>query len=305
MRFLYIVVIVAFASCKRKEEISQNISQKTLEVKSVDRLENEHSQLMKSARTAKREDNLRDVIIKGDVEEIKAIFDAMLLDNEDVALKVLLSLNVDVSSAAALPILTESLIDHFNKGDLEASFDKLKMLESMPEVFSVAGNRLFSALQEKDPETAFAWMKKQNDHPLALMVAERFGVTLAGSGNVAQQAEELVHLTNSQTRDRLLGSLLETWTAESPEAALDFMEKFPDQVVFDAAIKTYVMRNAEGEPSTAMIWAEAITSKDNRSEAMLNTARIWKFRDPNTFQEWLSENAAKYPELSESLNHVE
>jgi len=227
----------------------------------------------------------------------------LLNKNPQEALTLIASMHENNELGELAEFLPELIIDRFSDSEftIEETAKLLRILEPIPDVLHVAGNRLFSHWLKTSPQETNNWLLQQKDHPVALSVIDWYAAVLAEGEQTRELASTLLPQDQSPVQNKLLGQMLESWIVYSPEEALDFMQQHDDRPVFDLAIQSYVNRNVETDPKTTMLWAEAISEETKRHSSMHLAAQVWKHQDPEAYQQWHLKAVEKNPALKEAL----
>ena len=106
-------------------------------------------------------------------------------------------------------------------------------------------------------------------------------------------------LSNLSTEDpayaRATAEITREWTRYDLTASSEWLNSLDASPELDRAVATYTYRAAQEDPSTAMTWAESITSERMRERMVQQVAATWKNEDPEGFTAYLDSS-----DLSES-----
>ncbi|CAA6693493.1 MULTISPECIES: hypothetical protein [unclassified Lentimonas] len=155
-----------------------------------------------------------------------------------------------------------------------ARFDPASAADYVDSLGSEATTRMKTTLVEEwaenDPAAAAAWL-----------------------GTLATDDPAYAQASSQITRE---------WTRYDLTASSEWLNSLPASPELDRAVATYTMRAAQEDPSTAMSWAESITSDNMRSRMMQQVAANWKNDDPDAFTTYLDDSDLSTEERAELEN---
>ena len=175
--------------------------------------------------------------------------------------------------ADANPLLAaEFAIQRFENGDREAS----KMIQ-------IAAS---SALRSGDREEITSFLNSVPEGELANQAHQHAARELAQK-DPAATAEWAASLPEGDGRNHAIGTSFHMWAGRSPEEAASAIASIPaDQR--DAATYGYATRVVHDNPAIGVEWAASISNPEARTNALLDTGRIYYHHNREAASEWLA-----------------
>lgn len=137
-----------------------------------------------------------------------------------------------------------------------------------------------------DPESAAAYVLSLGDD-----ANTDLKTTLLSEWAENDPAAAAAWLSNLSTDDpayaRSTADITREWTRYDLTASSEWLNSLDASPELDRAVATYTYRAAQEDPSTAMTWAESITSENMRERMVQQVAANWKSEDPEGFTTYL------------------
>lgn len=137
-----------------------------------------------------------------------------------------------------------------------------------------------------DPESAAAYVQSLGDD-----ASTNLKTTLISEWSRNDPAAAAAWMSNLSTDDpaygRATAEITREWTRYDLTASSEWLNSLEASPELDRAVATYTMRASEEDPSTAMSWAESISSDRVRERMIEQVAANWKSTDPEGFTEYL------------------
>jgi hypothetical protein len=184
----------------------------------------------------------------------------------------------------------------------------------------------------QDPEAPLAWAEKMESSSLKDQVYASAALSLSETDPTAAANLAVEKVQPGGRQDDTVVSIVQRWAQSDPEHAADWVAKFPEGRMGNAAIENlvqiwaekapdkarewltglaegplrdagvaaYAHKLAVGQPQTALNWAAKITDADLRSREIESLAQMWLRSDHNAASKWV-QNASVSEEIKSRL----
>jgi hypothetical protein len=143
-----------------------------------------------------------------------------------------------------------------------------------------------AALKSGDQEEVTQWASNIPEGDLQNTAFQRIAGDYAKE-DPAKAVEWASNLPEGEGKDHAVGSSFHQWANRDPEEAANAISSLPiDQQ--DSATYGYATSVVHKEPAAGVQWAANIKDPEARTNAMVDTGRVFYRRDREAAQEWLT-----------------
>jgi len=145
---------------------------------------------------------------------------------------------------------------------------------------------------DKSPEQATSWVDSFIQEPYAAGAAAAVAAHLLAKSEIEPSQLNfalnwLSNLPDGETKNAAYESSMRSWTKRDPDAAAEHLNNLNQSPEKDRAVRSYSLETAQGDPSSAVLWAASIYDGTIRHGTLVSTAKTWLRRDPDAANTWL------------------
>ena len=171
------------------------------------------------------------------------------------------------------------------KSDLGAA---AKAVESMNfgDARGQALEMVLDGLWKQDQKAAEKWVSAIQDERLRAGAAGKVANRLANE-DVQKAAAFTETLTDLNAQGRAATEVIDRWTRDQPDAAGEWLNRFPKSAEMDPARERFAYGIDERDPVSSLAWAQTITDTGRREDVLRHISRDWLRRDNQNAKSYL------------------